>query len=334
MSALVLGPVEVRRLLPMRQCMDLVAQALRALAVADGLNPLRWGVALPDGRGILGMMPGYLASPPALGLKVVAVFPGNHGTELDAHQGVVVLFDEGNGVPLAILDASEITAIRTAAASGVATELLARTDASELAIIGSGVQARTHLEAMLLARPIRRVRVYSPDRGRRRAFVEREGRGRDVEITAASSVEQAVESADVICTVTSSREPVMMGEWIKDGAHINAVGASVHSARELDTAAVVRSRLFVDRRESTLNESGDFLFPKQEGAIDDDHILGEIGEILLGRADGRTRPDEITLFDSLGLAVEDLAAARYVHDRALDEGLGTEVDLGGRRVLD
>ncbi len=331
MPALVLSPTEVRRLLPMEACMDLVADAFKCLSRGDATNPLRRGMLLPDKQGILGMMPGYLGSPEALGLKVVAVFPGNHGTEYDAHQGVVILFDPKIGIPLAIVDASEITAIRTAAATGVATSVLARRDAGTLALLGSGVQARTHLEAMLIARKIERVRVYSPTKQNRQAFADRESKRFDVVVEPADSAEEAVDGADIICTTTSSRDPVLMGDWIAPGVHVNAVGSSVPHARELDTAAVVKSRLFVDRRESTINEAGDFLFPKDEGAIGENHILGEIGDILLDKIKGRRSPDEITLFKSLGLAVEDLVATDYVSRQAVEEGVGTSVELGGLR---
>jgi len=330
-DTLILTQPEVRRLLPMRACMDLMSEALRSLGRGEGINPLRSGIRLPEERGILGLMPGMSGSPEALGLKVVTVFPGNHGTPYDSHQGLVVLFDTDYGLPIAILDASEVTAIRTAAASGVATELLARENATDLAILGSGVQARTHLEAMLEARSIERVRVYSPTEANRVAFAERESERHGIVVEAVASAEEAASDADIICTVTSSREPVLKGEWIAPGTHINAAGSSVKYTRELDTEAVVRSRLFVDRRESTLNEAGDFLFPKDEGAIDDSHIVGEIGEILLGEAAGRETDEEITLFKSLGLAVEDLVSAQYVLERARAEGVGVSVPLGGLR---
>ena len=326
---LLVGKTDVRRLLPMRACMDLMAEALKSLGRDQALNPLRWVLRVPELNAILGLMPGFTESPPVLGLKAVSVFPGNHGTEFDSHQGVVMLWEPEHGVPLAMVDASEITAIRTAAVSGVATELLAREEAGDLALLGSGVQATTHLEAMLEARKVRRVRVYSPNVECREAFARRESDRHRIEVEAVASAHDAVRDADLICTTTSSREPVVMGEWIAEGAHVNAVGSSVASARELDTRAVVRSRLFVDRRESTLNEAGDFLFPKQEGAIGDDHILGEIGEILLGKVKGRRGDDEITLFKSLGLAVEDLAAAYHVYSAAKQQGIGTEFDLEG-----
>jgi len=286
---------------------------------------------LPDPANMLILMPAYLGDPPALGLKVITIFPGNAGTEFDSHPGVVMLFDTAHGQPLAIMDASEITAIRTAAVSGVATRLLAREDAGDLALLGSGVQARTHLEAMLAVRPIRRVRVWSPTAGRLRAFAESASRrhGRAVEVS--GSAREAVAGAEIICTCTASAEPVLLGDWIAPGAHINAVGSSTAGARELDTAAVARARLYVDRRESTLNEAGDFLIPKREGVIDDAHILGEIGDLLLDRAPGRTSPDDVTLFKSLGLAIEDVASARHIYEKARTQNAGTWVELGGAR---
>jgi len=331
MSAIVLSPSEVRRLLPMRECIELMAEVFKDLARGEAVNPLRSVVRLPKGLGLLGMMPGYMPSTGALGLKAIAVFPGNHGTEYDAHQGVVLLFDPEHGLPSAIVDASEITAIRTAAATAVATMALAREDSEDLAILGSGVQARAHLEAMSIARKIRRVRVYSPTRERRESFARHEAERYGIDVEARSSARDAVDGADIICTTTTAKEPILQGSWLAPGAHVNAVGSSIADARELDTAAVVRSRLFVDRRESTVNEAGDFLFPKKEGAIDDDHIAGEIGEVLLGQRSGRESADEVTLFKSLGLAVEDLAAAHYVLRRARAEGSGTTVDLGGYR---
>jgi ornithine cyclodeaminase len=312
-------------------CVDLMEQALATLGRGNAINPLRRGMLLPENQGILGMMPGYLGAPQALGLKVVTVFPGNHGTEFDSHQGIVLLFDTRNGVPAAILDASEVTAIRTAAATAVATRLLSREDARVLAIIGSGVQARSHVAAMRVVRGIEHVRVYSPTRVNRERFAVTESERHGIPIDSVLSVEEAVAGADIVCTTTSAKEPVLRGASLEPGMHINAVGSSTRTTRELDTEAVARCRLFVDRRESTLNEAGDFLFAKADGAIGDDHIQAEIGELLLGTAAGRQSDREITLFKSLGLAIEDLAAAAYAYQRARVAGIGTTVDLGGKR---
>jgi ornithine cyclodeaminase len=329
--AIILTQSEVRSLLPMATCIDLMADALTTLAREEAVNPLRTLIRLPEGRGILGMMPGAMTSPPTFGMKLVAVMPGNHGTEYDAHQGVVVLFDERHGLPLAVMDASEITAIRTAAVSGLATRLLAREDAGDLAILGSGVQARTHLEAMRCVRSIRRARVFSRDRERREAFAARESERQGIVVEPVDSAEACVSGADLICTTTTAREPVLRGEWIAAGAHVNAAGACVPTARELDTEAVVRARVFADRRESALAEAGDFLIPREEGAVGDDHIAGELGEILLERVAGRVSDEQVTLFESLGIAVEDLAAGHHVWNEARERGVGTEVALGGVR---
>ena len=331
MKTLVISQREVPGLLPMKACADLMAETLRTLSRGDAVLPLRSAIWLPDRSGLLGVMPAYLGAPRSMGLKAVSVMPGNHGTEYDSHQGVVLLFEIDHGSLLAVVDGSSITAIRTAAVSAAATAALAREDARDLAILGSGVQATTHLEAMHSVRRLRRVRVWSRDPAHARDFAERESKRSACSIDAVTSPRDAVEGADLICTTTASREPVLHGDWIAEGAHVNAVGSSFAAGRELDTRAVVRSRLYVDRRESALHEAGDFLIPRAEGAIGEDHIVGEIGEVLLGRVPGRRSADEITLFKSLGLAVEDLAAAHYVYVKALEAGAGTAIELGGRR---
>jgi alanine dehydrogenase len=331
MDVRVISQAEVERLLPMDECIDLMAEALATLARGDAVLPLRQMVWLPDRRGMIGLMPGYLGAPARFGLKIVSIFPGNHGTGYDSHQGAVLMFDPGVGSPIAVIDASAITAIRTAAVSGVATRTLARPDAGDLAILGSGVQASSHLEAMAQVRRLRRVRVWSRDPERTRAFAENEGKHRGVSIEAMPSARAAVEGADLICTATAAKEPLVEGAWIAPGAHINAVGACFATARELDTAAVAGSRLFVDRRESALAESGDVLIPIEEGAIGPDHIVGEIGDVLLRRVPGRATAREITLFKSLGIAVEDLAAAHHVLRKATETGAGVSAPLGAIR---
>lgn len=315
----------------MAECIDVMADALATLARGGAVLPLRPMLHLPDKSGIMGMMPAYLDAPASLGVKIITVFNANHGTEYDSHQGVVLLFEPVHGSVVAMIDASSVTAIRTAAVSGVATNLLAREDAHDLCILGSGVQARTHIDAMRSVRRIDRVRVWSRTAEHARAFARAETERLGLEVEAVEQARDAVSGADIICTVTSSREPVLHGDWIADGTHINAIGSSTATARELDSAAVARARLFVDRRESTLSEAGDFLIPKREGVIGDGHILGEIGELLLGTHDGRVTADEVTLFKSLGLAVEDVAAAHHIYKEALKVGAGVSIELGGKR---
>ena len=332
METLIIPQSLVPELLPMTECIDVMADALLALAHGDAVLPLRSMVWMPDKSGLLGLMPAYLGAPRSLGLKVISYLPRNHGSARDSHQGAVLLFDTATGVLLAIIDASSITAIRTAAASGLATRLLAREDAGDLAILGSGVQASAHLDAMRSVRKLGRVRVCSSSLPRAEAFARHHEKTLGLRIEAVATAKEAVLGADLICTATPAREPVLLSDWISAGAHINAVGACFAAARELDTATVVRSRLYVDRRESALAESGDFLIPKAEGAIGDDHIVGEIGDILAGRVAARRSPDEVTLFKSLGIAIEDLAAAHHIHERARAEGKGIAVDFGGHRV--
>lgn len=324
MNVLVLSHTDVERLLTMEACVEVMADALRATSQGGAVLPLRTMVWMPDRTGMIGLMPGFLDPPRSLGLKIVSIFPDNHAAGYDSHQGVVMLFDTRHGYPLAIMDASSITAIRTAACSGVATRALARDDAGDLAILGSGVQARTHLAAMRAVRTLRRVRVWSRSAANARRFAAES----PVPVEIMPTARAAVDGADLICTTTAAREPILEGAWLAPGAHVNAVGACFATTRELDTAAVARSRLVVDRTESALAESGDFLFAKRDGAIGDDHILGELGDLLLGRFAGRRAADDVTLFKSLGIAIEDLASAHYIYTQALAQGLGVSAPLG------
>ena len=329
---LIIRQEDVYGLLPMDECMSVMADALITLAGGGCVNPLRPMLRVPGQRGILGMMPAYLDAPESLGVKLITVFNANHGTEYDSHQGVVLLFEATHGSPVAMIDASAITAIRTAAVSGIATRALANENAGDLCIIGSGVQAHTHLEALMLARTPRRVRVWSPSAGNAKSFASSASRARGIDIEVMPSAREAVVGADIICTVTSSRTPVLESSWVAAGAHINAVGSSVASAREIDSDTVARARLFVDRRESTLNESGDFLIPKAEGRFGDEHIRAELGDVLSGVADGRRSARDVTLFKSLGLGAEDVAAAHRITANARAKGIGLDVDLGGRKT--
>ncbi|MDP9359836.1 MAG: ornithine cyclodeaminase family protein [Acidobacteriota bacterium] len=318
---LILNEHEVERLLTMRECISVMEEALSALARGEVHNPLRQAIRAPGANGLLGLMPAFRGGQTAVySLKEVCVFPGNPARGLDTHLGAVLLHSGETGELLAVMNASAITAIRTAAVSALATRLLARDDARTLAIIGAGVQARTHMEAIPLVRNIDDVRIVSRTPAKAEALAGTRAR-------VVASVEDAVRGADIVVTATSSREPVLKREWLADGVHINAVGSSIAVARELDSATVAAASLFVDRRESTVNESGDYLFALREGAITEGHIRAEIGDILIGRATGRTSDGEITLFKSLGLAVEDLAAAQFLFEKAEREGAGTWVDF-------
>jgi ornithine cyclodeaminase/alanine dehydrogenase-like protein (mu-crystallin family) len=312
----VLDEEDVRRLLPMADCIDAMAGALRSLAQGEVFNPLRPVFRPPNQPSLMGLMPAHRGGDASLwSLKALTIVPGNSSRGLDSHQGFVALFDGESGEPRALMNAGGITAIRTAAVSGVATRLLAREDVRTLAILGSGTQAVSHLEAMRAVREFERVVLWSAS-----------GRSLDGAESVATA-EEAVRAADVLCTTTASAEPVVEREWLKPGVHINAVGSSIPTARELDSRTVADASLFVDRRESTLNEAGDFLIPLREGLIGADHIRAELGELLLGTAVGRSSDDEITLFKSLGLGVEDLAAGELVLQRAEAEDAGTVVSL-------
>jgi ornithine cyclodeaminase/alanine dehydrogenase-like protein (mu-crystallin family) len=321
---LVVGHDDVKRLLPMEECIELMASVLADLARGAVWQPLRFVVRPPEEPSLMGLMPAHRSEPTAsYGLKAVCIFPSNAARGIDLHQGGVLLFDGETGALRALVDASAITATRTAAVSGVATRTLAREDARELAILGSGVQARSHLKAMAATRPFERARVWSRTAEHAAAFAA------DVQVPfpveAVRSAEDAVRDADVVVTATSSPEPIVRRDWLKTGAHVNAVGSSIPTARELDADTVAASALFADARESMVNEGGDYLFAVREAGIGPDHIRAELGEVLTGSGQGRLADDELTVFKSLGLAAEDLAAAEHVYTRAQTAGAGVTV---------
>lgn len=325
---LILTQTEVEKFLPVRECISVMADALADLARGNVYQPLRMIITPPGAKGDMALMPSYRSGDNAgYGVKTVCFFPGNPAKGLDSHQGSVMLFSAETGELKALMNASAITAIRTAAVSGVATRVLAREDASELAIIGSGVQARAHIEAMSCVRKIKRARVASATLEHAKQFADEMRERYSFPIEPVASVEAAVRDADLIVTATTAPEPIIRKEWISPGAHLNVVGSSIPTTREIDSATMAVASLFVDRRESTINEGGDYLFALREGAIGADHIRAEIGELLIGAKVGRTSPDEITLFKSLGLAVEDLASADYLYRKAQDGGGGTWVDF-------
>jgi ornithine cyclodeaminase len=330
-AMLILSQADVERLLPMRDCIEIMASTLATLARGDAVLPLRTVIRIPQTSDAFGVMPAYLGTPKTIGAKIVSVFPGNHGTDLDSHQGAVLLFDRSNGQLAALLDATPITTIRTAAVSAVATRLLARENASALAIIGSGVQARAHVEAICAVRPITTLRVWSRDSEHARHLAAFARDRFHLDASASGTGADAVRDADIVCTVTSATSPVLLGEWLAPGTHVNAVGACTPNAQEIDSEVVVRSRLYVDRREAALKEPGDILVPLRNGEIIPEHIVAELGEVLIDRGIGRRDEREITLFKSLGLAIEDLAAAAHVFEQAGRSGAGVSVELGGAR---
>ncbi|MGA2190800.1 MAG: ornithine cyclodeaminase family protein [Steroidobacteraceae bacterium] len=327
MEVRVLRGPDVRQLLPMCECVELMHRTMIAVSERRVVLPLRSVMVMPGDRGMLGNMPGYLAEPECFGVKLVSLIPHNKPPLYSSHLGLVLLFEAEHGCPVALLDAAEITAIRTAAASGLATRLLAHAQAGDLALLGAGEQARSHLEAMLTVRTLRRIRVWARDRDKAADFARVEGARHRITIETSASVREAVAGADIICTLTKAREPILLGEWLTPGAHLNVVGSSIAATAEIDTPAVVNSRFFVDYRDSTVNEGGEYLRALKSGAITPQHILGEIGEVANGSAIGRRSPSDITLYKSLGIAPQDLASAHYVLEKARTAGLGQLIDF-------
>jgi ornithine cyclodeaminase/alanine dehydrogenase-like protein (mu-crystallin family) len=337
MRLLVLSSRAVREVLGYRQCAGAMREALIARANGEVFQPLR-SVLRPQGAaGFMGLMPSYRSGPGAgYGLKAICITPGNPAAGLDAHQGIVLLSSPQTGEPLAVLNASAVTEIRTAAVSAVATSLLARDDASALAIVGTGVQARSHLAAIAATRPLTEVRIAGTSPAKAAKFVSdvapaalTDAGAPELTVVACESARDAVASAGIVVTATSSPVPVLSRDWLAPGTHVNAVGACVPAARELDSATVADAGLFADSRESVLAEAGDYLLAAADGAVGPGHIRAEIGDLMAGLApgQGRRNADEITVFESLGLAVEDLAAATAAYRIAQETGTGMWVDF-------
>jgi ornithine cyclodeaminase/alanine dehydrogenase-like protein (mu-crystallin family) len=329
MKILILNHHQIRELLPITECIELMAGALAALARGEVYQPLRTMVRPPEARGLLGLMSAYRAGEEgAFGLKAICVFPGNPAQGKDAHQGAVLLFSRETGELLALMNASEITAMRTAAVTAVATRLLAREDANDLAIIGAGVQARTHIAALAAVRPIKRARIACRNIEHAEQFAREMQSRFSFPIEPVKTNEDAVRGADLIVTATSAVEPVINKDWISPGAHVNAIGTHSPNSREIDSATMGVAQIFVDRRESALNESGEYLEAAKEGFVTPDSILAEIGELLIGTKTGRTSASEITLFKSLGLAIEDVTTADYLYNKAqAQQGAGSWIDF-------
>jgi ornithine cyclodeaminase len=317
-----LSEQDVRIVLSMRDVIDAMETALSRFSSGAVTQPLRSVIEVGLQKAFVGMMPALITDPATLGTKVVSVFGSNTAVGLPTHLATIVLLDPMTGELLALMDGRFITEARTAAVSAVSVKHLARPEGVRLAIIGTGVQARSHLEAIAIVHPLEEVRVWSPRAEHRAAFVGDMRARTNAGITAAGSARDAVDGADVIVLATAAHEPVVQSEWIADGAHICAVGACRPDQREMDTALVRRGRVFVDSRTGALAESGDILIPIKEGAFDERHLAGELGEVVLGQIAGRQSPSDVTIFKSLGMAVEDVAAAHLAYIKAAERGLG------------
>ncbi len=322
-QVLFLGQHDIARLLSIGECIDVMSDAMAALTLGEVHQPLRQIVRPPGAKGLLGLMPAYIGgAEPVYGAKTGGFFPDNSAIGLDPHQGCVLLFSGDTGALMAVMSASEITGIRTAAMTGLATRLLARPEASRLALIGCGHQAHRQLQAVAAVRSLRSVKVVARRPESARAFVAAEQPVCGFSLEAVDTVEAAVRDADIVVTLTNAREPVLRREWIAPGVHINAVGSSTPSHCEIDAALMGHASLFVDRRESTLNESGDYLNAARAGSVTPESLLAEIGELIVGKHPGRANAEEVTLFKSLGTALEDVATARVLYQRARAHQVG------------
>lgn len=325
---LILNKEDVRKLLPMDECICEMDKAMQATSAGDALIPSRSAIRIPVAHNVmLGYMPGYLKQPECFGAKLITVLPTNKQNGYESHSGVIILFEPENGQPKAMIDAGEITAIRTAAASAVATGVLARDDAHRLTILGYGEQAYRHLIALCKIRNIDEVRVWGRSFDKAKDFARLYSKQCGINIEATKDIEIAVKSADIICTTTASSEPILKGNWLTAGVHLNAVGASLANQAEIDVEAVKCSRFYVDYRPSAIEQAGEYLNALAVNAIKENHIVGEIGEVLMGKVAGRASSDQITLYKSLGVATQDLAASHYVYEKAINSGLGQQVDF-------
>jgi ornithine cyclodeaminase/alanine dehydrogenase-like protein (mu-crystallin family) len=303
---------EIARRLTYEACIPLMREAMISFSEGRTRQLLRAIIPLA-GEHLFGVMPGALGEDAAFGAKLISVYPENFSRGRQSHQGVVVLFEPATGEPVCILHAGEITAIRTAAASAAATAALALPDARHLALMGYGEQAATHARALIRVRSIESVGVWGRSPQRAAAFCERMQAELGLPFASAPDPEALIGASDIVCTVTAAQEPVLKGEWVQPGTHINVVGSGVAGPAEIDTALVLRSRFIVDSREGVLKQGAEFLRAKAAGAIEDSHIAAEIGEVFAGRTPGRQSPAEVTVYKSLGHVVQDLACAWALH---------------------
>jgi alanine dehydrogenase len=318
---------DVRSVLPMPDLIGAMELALKAYSAGRVAQPVRTVLEVGADHAFFCLMPAAVDDPAAVGAKLVTVYHRNHERGLPSHLASILLLDPSTGALIAVMDGRYVTEARTAAVSAVSVKHLAKPDARVLAIIGSGVQARSHLEAIRHVRPLSEVRVWSPSQAHREAFAAETSAATGLSVRARASAAEAVRDADVIVLATASKTPVIEDDDVADGAHIAAVGACRPGEREMPTRLVARSRVFVDSRAGALKEAGELLLPISEGAFSESHIAGELGDLAAGRLAGRQSAKEVTIFKSLGMAVEDVVAARLVLDRAEAANLGQHFDF-------
>ena len=323
---LILNSKAVSEALSHAECVEALEPAMRAVSEDRVILPLRQYLNVPETQGKFTLMPGYVAEPRTFGVKIVSKFPRALDSPYGSHVGAVMVFEPNEGIPLALLDGAELTAIRTAAASGLATKVLSRTNSRSVAILGAGMEALHHIHAMLAVRDITDIRIWNRSPERLANLIEQLELPRGVSVHRATSVKEAVADADIVCTTTSAKEPILEGCWLRPGTHVNLVGAAIIDAAEADVEVVVRSRFFTDYRESAMAQAGELAAALAAGAITEAHLLGEIGEVLLGGVAGRLDDTDITTYKSLGVAAQDLAAGMAAFRNAERRGLGVEVD--------
>lgn len=323
----VIDRAQVRANLTYERCIALMRTAMIALSRGDTRQLLR-GIIDLGGGNAFGVMPGSMGSCDGFGAKLVSVFAGNFARRLQSHQGVITIFDPLSGAPVCILHAGEITSIRTAAASAAATDVLARCDARVLAVLGYGEQAWSHVVAISKVRTLREVMIWGRSRQSAETFAERVRIGLGLDARAAADVAGAVATADVVCTTTAAAEPILQSRWVRDGTHLNIVGSSRAGPVEIDNELVLRARFFADHRESVLHQGAEFIRARAAGLVDDEHVLGEIGEVMDGTLAGRQSAADVTIYKSLGNIVQDLASGWYLYQAALREGFGARVPFG------
>jgi alanine dehydrogenase len=323
----IISGAEVRQALPMGRAVEAMKRAFAQLSTGQAAVPLRVGLDVPRHQGVTLFMPAYLAADDQMAVKVVSVFNENPAKGLPLIHALVVVMDAATGRPSAVMDGTALTALRTGAASGAATDLLARLDARRVAIFGAGAQGRTQLEAMCAVRRIEEAWVYDVAPDRATAYAQEMSRALSVPVRVAGAPGEAVRQADVICTATTATSPVFDDADVQPGTHVNAVGAYTPEMQEVPVETVLRARVLIDHRQASLAEAGDLLIPLRQGLMAEAHIAGELGEVVAGRKVGRTSPEEVTLFKSVGVAVQDVAAAAAVLAAAKEMELGTEVEL-------
>jgi len=322
---LIITKSQIEELLPLPACIEVMDAAMRQVSQRRVVLPLRQFMPVPETKGKLGLMPGYIADPASFGVKIVSKYERPAGSPHGTHVGAVMLFDAAEGLAMALIEGGTLTAIRTSAASALATRALSRPDSRRLAILGHGEEAHHHLHAMLAVRDIKEVVVWGRTRSKAEAFIAHQKVA--AKLTTAATVQDAVAEADIVCTVTSASTPILKGEWVRAGTHLNLVGSAIPTTAEVDSVCVQRGRFYVDYREAALAQAGELLNAVKDGTVTAEHIIGEIGEVLLGTKPGRTSPQDITIYKSLGVTAQDLAAAHYVYEAAKARGIGLTVDL-------